>query len=151
MSPVKGEVRLTRTDRGVLVNGVLHTEVEVPCSRCLIPFRLPLTLDIEEEFFPTIDVTSGAPLDIPDEPGCFTIDEHHFIDLSEAVRQYALSAIPIKTLCREECAGLCSVCGQNLNEKQCGHKVKEVDERWAKLLAHRAAFSESEKKNGAAG
>ena len=134
LSPVKGEVRLTRTDRGILVVGVLHTEVEVPCSRCLTQFSLQLALDIEEEYFPTIDVSSGVAVDVPNEPGCFTIDEHHILDLTEAVRQYALTAIPIQTLCKQECAGLCPVCGQNLNVKHCGHKVKEVDERWAKLL-----------------
>jgi len=42
----------------------------------------------------------------PDEAGCFTIDEHQVIDLTEAVRQYALMAVPMKPLCREDCAGL---------------------------------------------
>jgi len=148
VSVVKGEIRLTRTDRGLLLTGILHTDVEVPCSRCLTPFRLPLTLDIEEEYFPTIDVSSGAAVTVPDEPGCFTIDEHHILDLTDAVRQYALTAIPIKTVCKPECAGLCPVCGQNLNEKQCGHKTKEIDERWAKLLELKPSLSRGGRKKG---
>ena len=146
ISLVKGEVKLIRTDRGLLLSGILHTDVEVPCSRCLTPFRLPLTLDIEEEVFPTVDVTSGAAVSVPNEPGCFTIDEHHVLDLTEAVRQYALTAIPISTVCRPECAGLCSVCGQNLNEKQCGHKTKEIDPRWAKLMELKPVLSRAERK-----
>jgi len=148
MSLVKGDVKLTRTDRGVLVTGILHTDVEVPCGRCLTLFRLPLTLDIEEEYFPTIDVNSGVAVEVPNEPDCFTIDEHHILDLTEAVRQYALTAVPIKTLCKPECAGLCPVCGQNLNEKQCIHQHKEIDQRWAKLLGIRQSSGREERKDG---
>ena len=118
-SMVQGKVGLTRTDRSILVKGTLHTEVEVTCSRCLSLFGRPLTLNIEEEYFPIIDVFSGAPLSLPEEPGCFTIDERHILDLTEAIRQYVLLAIPMKPLCREDCAGLCPSCGHNLNVGPC--------------------------------
>ena len=118
-SVVQGKVGLMRTDRGILVKGTLRTEVEVTCSRCLSLFSRPLTLNIEEEYFPIIDVVSGAPLSLPEEPGCFTIDEHHILDLTEAIRQYVLIAVPMKPLCREDCAGLCPSCGHNLNEGPC--------------------------------
>jgi uncharacterized protein len=105
-SEVQGDVRLTRTGRSILVKGRLCVSVEVDCARCLNPFGCPLVLDIEEEYFPVVDVASGNPLAPPDEPGFFTIDERQVIDLTEAVRQYALMAIPMKPLCREDCAGL---------------------------------------------
>jgi len=105
-SMVKGEIELLRTDRGILAKGRLHIEVEVTCSRCLSLFSCPLTINIEEEYFPITDIVSGASLPLPEEPGSFTIDEHHVIDLTEAIRQYALLAIPMKPLCREDCAGL---------------------------------------------
>jgi len=130
---VQGEVRLTRTDRSILVKGTVHTEVEVTCSRCLSPFSCPLTLHIEEEYFPTVDVVTGALLTVPDEPGYFTIDEQHILDLSEAMRQYALIAIPMKPLCREDCAGLCPQCGRNLNREQCDCPSQPVDLRWLEL------------------
>ena len=59
-SPVQGEVRLMRTDRSILTKGRLQTEVELTCSRCLSLFTFPLTLNIEEEYFPTTDVVTGA-------------------------------------------------------------------------------------------
>jgi len=118
-SMVQGEVGLTRTDRGILVKATLHTEVKVSCSRCLGLFDCPLALNIEEEYFPTVDVVSGTPLSFPEEPGCFTIDEHHILDLTEAIRQYGLLAMPMKPLCREDCAGLCPSCGHNLNQGTC--------------------------------
>lgn len=132
-SLVSGTARLTRTDRSILVRGTLHTELEVTCSRCLTPYGCPLTLNIEDEYFPTTDVLTGSRLSLPDEVGFCTIDEHHILDLSEAVRQYALLVIPMKPLCHKDCAGLCSRCGHNLNLGACTCPEREVDPRWAAL------------------
>ena len=132
-SMVQGEVGLMRTDRGILVRGTLHTEVEVTCSRCLSLFSCPLTLNIEEEYFPITDVVSGASLPFSEEPGCFIIDEHHVIDLTEAIRQYALLTIPMKSLCRGDCAGLCPNCGHNLNQGPCDCFPQGTEPRWSEL------------------
>ncbi len=131
-SKVQGEVRLIRT-RGILAKGTLHTDVEVTCSRCLSLFNCPLALNIEEEYFPITDVVSGASLPSPEEPSCFTIDEQHVIDLTEAIRQYALLAIPMKPLCRGDCAGLCPNCGRNLNRGPCDCSPQETEPHWAEL------------------
>ena len=130
---VQGGVSLLRTHRGILVKGVLHTEVELTCSRCLSVFSYPVTLNINEEYIPTIDVVSGAPLPSVEEPGCFTINERHVLDLTEAIRQYVLLAIPMKPLCREDCAGLCPTCGHNLNLGACDCPLQPVDPRWVAL------------------
>jgi len=132
-SPVQGEIGLMRTDRGILAKGRLHTEVGLTCSRCLSLFNYPLTLNIEEEYFPTTDVATGATIPLPDEPGCFTIDEHNILDLTEAIRQYALLAIPMKPLCAQDCAGLCPTCGCNLNLAPCNCPTRPADPRWSKL------------------
>lgn len=117
---VRGQVALLRTDKGVLLTAILDTEVLLACARCLNPFKHRMTLNIKEEFFATVDINSGVPLPPSDEPGTFTIDTRHTIDLSEAVRQYSLVALPLKPLCRQDCAGLCPSCGKNLNEGPCG-------------------------------
>jgi uncharacterized protein len=132
-SLVQGEVRLMRTDRSILAKGRLHTKIKLTCSRCLSLFNCPLILNIEEEYFPTTDVVTGASLPLPDEPGCFTIDEHNILDLTEAIRQYALMAIPMKPLCLENCTGLCPTCGCNLNQAPCNCSPKPADPRWSKL------------------
>ena len=130
---VQGEVRLLRTNRGILVAGELQAEIELTCSRCLSLFSCPVRLNLEEEYIPTIDVVSGAPLPSSEEPGSFLIDEHHVIDLTEAIRQYALLAIPMKPLCREDCAGLCQDCGRSLNQGACGCPTRAIDPRWSEL------------------
>lgn len=132
-SLVQGQVRLMRTDRSILVKGTLNTGVELTCSRCLGQFKCPLVMNLEEEYYPTTDVVTGAPVSVPDEPVSFTIDEHHVLDLTEAVRQYALLAIPMKPLCKEDCAGLCPFCGHNLNRGPCGCPSRGTDPRWAEL------------------
>ena len=105
-NPVQGEVRLIRTDRSILVKGRLYLTVDAACARCLSLFNYPLVLDTEEEYFPVLDTVSGAPLPSPDEPPSFTIDEYQVLDLTEAARQYAVTAIPMKPLCRNDCPGL---------------------------------------------
>ena len=130
---VRGGVRLMHTQRGILVKGELRAEVELTCSRCLSLYNCPVRLSFEEEYIPIMDIVSGAPLAPPGEPGSFIVDEHNVIDLSEAIRQYALLAVPMKPLCREDCAGLCPRCGHNLNQGPCGCPQEVNDARWSEL------------------
>ena len=131
---IQGEVTLTRTNNSILAQGTLTASTEFTCSRCLRQFTCNLTLHIEEEYFPTIDIITGLKLPPPEEAGSFTIDEHHVLDLTEAIRQYIVMAVPMKPLCKEECAGLCSICGKDLNLGACGCRQEEIDTRWAELL-----------------
>ena len=131
--PVQGKNKLIRTQRGILVRATLNTGVGLTCSRCLSPFRCPLSLAFEEEYVPIVDVNTGAPLPLPEERSTFTIDEQHTLDLTEAIRQYSILVIPMKPLCREKCAGLCSSCGHNLNQGPCDCPSPEIDPRWTRL------------------
>lgn len=116
---VQGELDLIRTDKGILVKGTLGGKSSFVCSRCLTLFDYPLNFRIEEEFIPSKDITTGIFLSLPEDSTTFIIDEHHILDLSEAVRQYAMLAMPMKPLCRPDCAGLCPNCGSNLNQGVC--------------------------------
>jgi len=145
-SPVEGSIKLTRTNRGILVQGTIHTRIPVECNRCLKVFDHPLSVNLQEEYFPVIDVNSGAPVAIPEDADGFTIDEHHILDLSEAIRQNALLAIPMKVLCRKDCAGLCQECGKNLNEGSCECNTEIIDPRWAKLANLSSTSNKSKKR-----
>ncbi|MBI2865943.1 MAG: DUF177 domain-containing protein [Chloroflexi bacterium] len=132
--PVSGTVLLLRTNRGVLVRGPVTTWVACVCSRCLSLYSQEIHADLEEEFFPTIDVNSGTPVPLPlGEEELFIIDEHHILDLTEALRQQSLLALPMKPLCRPDCAGLCPTCGQNLNLELCQCSNSPHAPRWAAL------------------
>ncbi|MFC1917949.1 DUF177 domain-containing protein [Chloroflexota bacterium] len=133
-SPIQGKVKLTHTQRGILVKGNLQTGAVLNCSRCLCQFHAPIRIALEEEYAQLVDVTSGTPLPLPGEAGTFTIDEHHILDLTEAARQYRELAIPMKPLCDEDCAGLCPSCGANLNQGTCSCPPVVIDPRWANLI-----------------
>ncbi len=133
---VVGTLTFLRTDRSILVTGHMETETSAICSRCLTEYPQAAGFDIEEEFFPSVDIMTGAPLPPPEE-GSFTIDEHHILDMQEAARQYTLLSFPMKPLCKSDCRGLCARCGANLNESPCSC-AEPRDARWAplkKLLA----------------
>jgi len=59
------------------------------------------------------------------------------LEIGERVRQLILLALPLKPLCRPDCRGLCPLCGQDLNEGECGCKREAPDSRWEKLKALR--------------
>jgi uncharacterized protein len=131
--PLVGDVRFLRTRAGILVQGVLWTEVHLTCSRCQEPMVARLELQLEEEFRPTIDVLTGRKLVMDEEDQALWIDAHHTLDLTEVVRQGLLLAIPMRPLCRPDCKGLCPMCGQNWNEGPCDCAEVEGDSRWAIL------------------
>jgi uncharacterized protein len=136
---VRGRVVLLCAAQGILVTAEFETELEAECARCLAPARVPVKASFEEEFLPTIDVNSGLPVRGEGAEDAFMIDPNHVLDQSEAIRQYALLAAPMKPLCKPECAGLCPSCGQDLNRGSCQCKPRPVDPRWEKLarLKHR--------------
>ena len=75
---------------------------------------------------------TGLPAPAFDEDEIFPIDDHHQVDLTEAVRQTVLIALPMVTICQEDCKGLCSQCGKDLNQGPCDCQP-ETDVRWIAL------------------
>lgn len=125
-----GRLKLLRTASGILVTGALQTASQLQCCRCLEPFSTPIRLEIEEEFHPSVDILTGAEVPVTEgEEEATTIDEHHILDLTEIVRQAIFLALPMRPLCKENCAGLCVQCGQNLNERQCECVTEAADAR----------------------
>ena len=132
ISPIDGHVRIRRTNQGLLIDGWVDLTLELSCNRCLKEFEQPMYVTFAEQFYPTVDVVSGLPLPPFDEEEIFPIDAHHLVDLTEAVRQNVLLAVPMVTLCREDCLGLCPQCGHDLNLGPCECKP-EVDTRLSVL------------------
>ncbi len=129
---VGGSALLLRTKDGVLATARLEGCLHQPCSRCLRDTETPLRLVIEDEFFARVDPLTGAKLPPPDDPEAFLIDAQHVIDLTDAVRQYWTTALPMQPLCQPGCCGLCSVCGADLNAGACSCRPED-DSRWSAL------------------
>ena len=130
---IQGTVRFIRTTSGVLADVEAHGVVEVPCTRCLTPTNQMLELHFRDEFHSKIEVNTGVSLPTPEEEDPFFIDESHKVDLGEAIREYALMELPLQTLCREDCKGLCPTCGADLNAGPCDCHGDEGDDRFAVL------------------
>ena len=95
-------------------DGRVSGTVKGECRRCLQPVDGPFTAPI------TAVYTTAE--DIADDPGVYPLVEPvTAIDLSDAVREEVGLTAPQWMLCREDCAGLCAVCGADLNEGPCEH------------------------------
>jgi uncharacterized protein len=130
--PIEGHVRLARTNRGLIVTAHFETAIEAECSRCLKEIEVPIQIEIEEEALPSIDIHTGAP--VPPEPGSeddepLRLTDHHELDLETTVREAIQLAEPIAPLCRENCPGLCPVCGERLEEGVHDHPTDDIDPR----------------------
>ena len=134
--PVEGTVRVSRTNRGILVHARLDTAIATQCSRCLKEIEVALALEIEEEALPSIDLETGRPMDWSLEPDAVLLTSAHELELEPVVRESILLAEPIAPLCREDCPGLCVVCGADLSTGG-HHHEEEFDPRLEVLRAFR--------------
>ena len=133
---IVGRVNFMRTYKGIWVDTTLDTWVSVTCSRCLKEYRQSLTLPIQEEYLPTVDIVTGQTLSDADrEEAIFIIDAHHVLSLEEAARQYSITGIPMKPLCHWDCPGLCSNCGTDLSQNACSYHTETIDQRWKPLTS----------------
>jgi len=101
--PIDGQLRLQRTNRGILLRGAVDAPVRRTCSRCLDPFVETVSLQLAEEFLPTVDPQRGVPLTppAPDEEA-LTIDAQHQIDLTPVLHDELVLAEPMHPLCRTD-------------------------------------------------
>jgi uncharacterized protein len=131
--PVTGTLLLTRDPAGILVRGSLATRMALPCSRCLAPAEVDVSLELAEEFRPSVPLPGGPPVDRdPETDPANRLDALHQLDLGEVLRQALLLAVPVHALCRPDCRGLCPRCGADLNAGPCGCRP-EPDQRWQAL------------------
>jgi len=145
--PIRGDVTLLRTQRGILVTAGLTQRATVSCARCLADIEIELPIEIEEEFFPTIDLKTGLHIDWSDDEDALDaprIDEKHILDLTDVVRQELLVGLPLHPLCRLDCRGICPECGADRNAEGCQCDSAPADPRWASLEALRAALQAPE-------
>ncbi|HSX48045.1 MAG TPA: DUF177 domain-containing protein [Candidatus Nanoarchaeia archaeon] len=104
-SSLSGNVKLLRTSFGLLVSGAVKGSIKLDCHRCLKKFDQPLSVKFAGEFADKPEVEQ------------WPIEPDGQIDLAPLVGQELILAIPIKTLCRLDCPGLCAVCGKPMEPK----------------------------------
>jgi DUF177 domain-containing protein len=121
---VPAELTITRASTGSVFELCFHVRLHGPCFRCLEDAVLDLPISARE-----YQATSDEASDELRSP--YVSDDK--LDLSAWARDAVVLALPDKILCRPDCAGLCAVCGQNLNVHPHTHDDRPVDERWSAL------------------
>jgi uncharacterized protein len=133
--PIEGDVRLSRTNRGLLVQADLRTSLDAECSRCLRAIEVPVEIRIDEEALPSLDIVTGQPVDQSEEPDALRLTDHHELELETPVREAIQLAEPIAPLCEPDCPGLCTVCGERLTGGPHQHDETDIDPRLEALRA----------------
>jgi len=118
------KVRFSRTPQGLLAEARAEATATANCVRCLDDFEQQLEIQFTELYAFDERSTTDSELIVP---------EDGYIDLAPLLREFLLLEMPIKPLCKADCAGLCPICGANLNHEQCGHDLEETDPRFAVL------------------
>lgn len=101
----------------------------LPCDRCLKPVKNHMELRFSHQVL--LESNEKVIEKLDDEDVEYTIGKE--VDLREIVLKEILLNWPDKVLCKDDCKGLCSVCGQDLNLGDCGCDTFVPDPRWAKL------------------
>ena len=115
----------------VLVHGVVGATVPQTCSRCLESFPAHVDAPVDVRLVPRPATADTVELGADDLDVDFY--ENDLLDLDRVVETETTLALPMKPLCRDDCRGLCSVCGGNRNLVQCSCAGPAPDPRLAAL------------------
>ena len=142
---INGPVHMLRTDKTVLVSASVSATVNDTCSRCSAPAVLEINSEFEEEFEPANrDLMSDRPAPVEaDFDPALTIDARNILDMTDALAQALALTLPLAPLCKEDCAGLCTVCFANRNQLACKCDQNPIDPRWRSLAELGAITSNS--------
>jgi uncharacterized protein len=136
--PVCVDFTLNHKDRKLEIDGTVKTAVLYKCSRCLKEFARPLAAEYNLFYLPQPKGNRA------DEEIALKYEEMEIsfydgirFDVDLMVLEQIELAMPMKFVCREDCRGLCYICGADLNERTCGCRKEEPDSRLAALLEFR--------------
>ena len=119
-----GNINIGRTPQGLVVQADFAAKTALECVRCLTDFDHHLEWSFTELYAFDERSLTESELILPEDGQ---------IDFAELLRDYALLEVPISPICQPDCQGLCIECGQNLNEKDCGHSQDDSDSPFSVL------------------
>jgi uncharacterized protein len=140
VAPVRLAVDIHKDGPKFRLVGHVQTTLECACSRCLEAFPVPVEARFDLLYLPASEslAAGGAGRKDEDDEGGTEVREDDIgvtfyqddtIDLGEVMREQFYLALPMKPLCREDCQGLCAVCGVNRNRETCQCSTAWVDPR----------------------
>ncbi len=125
-SPVELHIA-NRENKQLLISGTVDMEVAIPCGRCLEEVPTQIHFDIDKE----LSIGENAIVDEEMEETDYLIGFE--LDVEKLVYAEILVNWPMKVLCKDDCEGICKVCGMNLNKGACNCQRTELDPRMAAI------------------
>src|SRR4029078_12186806 len=107
--------------------------LELPCVRCLESFTWPIDSPFDLRYQPRTENAGVGQREIEEDDLFTAFYEGQTIDLKQLMREQFYLALPMKPLCREDCRGLCPICGHDVNSNPCGCRSEWEDPRLAAL------------------
>jgi uncharacterized protein len=117
--------------------GKLGTEIEVLCARCLEPVVHKVAREFDLIYRPQGVDKRGDEVSISEAETEIGYYQGEGLLLEDVLREQVLLSLPAKTLCRQDCKGLCPHCGKHLNSETCGCSKTVPDPRWSALSSLR--------------
>lgn len=133
LEPPKAQVHLERSGEMVDLRGKYSVRLLLECSRCLEPVEMEVEGPLKGVYQPQPISLDGEEIELADDDLEVSFYRGEEIDLSLGLHDEVALAVPMAPLCKEDCPGLCPVCGKSRLEGDCGCLDKKVDPRWAKL------------------
>jgi DUF177 domain-containing protein len=120
-APLEVKVGAELVGNEIRIRGRLKTRLSAQCDRCLTRFEIPLTRDFDVVYRPFGELARrrDEEIEIPKdelEVGFFSGDG---VELADIVTEQVILSVPMKVVCREDCKGLCPVCGADMNHTFC--------------------------------
>jgi len=130
---VNGTAELLGATEEIRLRGRLAVRIESECDRCLGTARFPIDTDFDLFYRPEGTGIRSGEMEL--EPGETEIAYYSGdgLELNDILREQVLLALPMQRVCREDCKGICPVCGKDRNEADCGCTIEPADDRWAAL------------------
>jgi uncharacterized protein len=125
----------------IRIQGRLATRLELSCARCLEPVMQDVKREFDLLYRPQGADAGRDEMSVTDAEAEISYYEGEGILLDDVVREQVLLAAPLKVTCREDCKGLCPLCGTNLNQEQCSCAVAQEEPRWAALKEIRSKLA----------
>ena len=113
--------------------GSVRTVLQLPCSRCLEAFSWPVDAAFDLRYQPHRANAGEGEREIEEDDLTTAFYDNEEIDLGQLMREQFYLSLPMKPLCRDDCRGLCPVCGTNLNRETCSCTRRWEDPRLAAL------------------
>jgi len=113
--------------------GRVHTTLELPCGRCLEPYTATVDQEFDLRYHPRALNTGEGERELQDDDLTTAFYDNDEIDLGHLMNEQFYLSLPMKPLCRDDCKGLCPICGTNLNNETCACNRTWEDPRLAAL------------------